>query len=159
MVLPGKSGPIEQYEIFGVWRICLDDGDDIVFLEIRPHEIAYESKDNTVSYKFHEASWPLGAKIEFKYKNKTYSASLRRRIPRSLKLKGEIYQAGWWWKRSVGTFVGRKMAYRELKGEEATIWRNDDDEDDCTATTAADSASDNESNKKPDVISVKLKVD
>ena len=51
------------------------------------------------------------------------------------------------------------MAYRELKGEEATIWRNDDDEDDCTATTAADSASDNESNKKPDVISVKLKVD
>lgn len=163
-ILPTKSGPVEMYEIFGVWRICLDEGDEILFFEIRPHEIAFGSKGNTIPYTFKEATWSSYARIEFKVKNKTYRATLRRRLPRSLKLKGEICNEGWWWKRSVGTFVGRKMAHRELKGDDAKAWRDDQDDDDCTATTLATAddqskGGDSSSQGRPSTIKVKLKVD
>jgi hypothetical protein len=47
--------PVEQYEILGMWRLSLNDGDDIAFLEIRPHDLSYGKKHRVSKYTFQQA--------------------------------------------------------------------------------------------------------
>jgi hypothetical protein len=50
--------PVEQYEIFGMWRLSLNSGDTILFLEIRPHDLSYGKKHKVTKYTFTAASVP-----------------------------------------------------------------------------------------------------
>lgn len=47
--------PVEQYEILGMWRLSLNEGDDIAFLEIRPHDLSYGKKHRVAKYTFQPA--------------------------------------------------------------------------------------------------------
>jgi hypothetical protein len=53
-----QKRPVEQYEIFGMWRLSLNDGDTILFMEIRPHDLSYGKKHRVAKYTFTPASAP-----------------------------------------------------------------------------------------------------
>jgi hypothetical protein len=44
--------PVEQFEILGMWRLSLNNGDDIAFMEIRPHDLSYGKKHRVSKYTF-----------------------------------------------------------------------------------------------------------
>jgi hypothetical protein len=138
---------VEKAEVYGLWRLQLDDGNRIN-LEVTPrHAILIVDGDDVrkttfrAPYKFHPARWPVRARIEFSTRQYLYQIILHRKVAARnvLKLKGTIRTrpttGGFWGggsgrQRVVHTFVGKRRLRLDVQGEEEDNDVDDDDDDD-----------------------------
>jgi hypothetical protein len=142
---------VEKAEVYGLWRLQLDDGNRIN-LEVTPrHAILIVDGDDLrktsfrAPYKFHPARWPVRARIEFSTRQYLYQIILHRKVAARnvLKLKGTIRTrpttGGFWGggggrPRVVHTFVGKRRLRLDVQEEEEEedddVGNVDDDDDD-----------------------------
>jgi hypothetical protein len=134
---------VEKAEVYGLWRLQLDDGNRIN-LEVTPrHAILIVDGDDLrktsfrAPYKFHPARWPVRARIEFSTRQYLYQIILHRKVAARnvLKLKGTIrtrpMTGGFWGggggrPRVVHTFVGKRRLRLDVQEEEKEEEEDDD---------------------------------
>lgn len=134
---------VEQTEVYGLWRLQLDDG-GILNLEITPKFaiLVDDGRPFRMTYKFIKAKWPIRARIEFKTKRYFYKAILHRKIAarRVLKMKGKISRQGRWGGRKevVHSFIGKRRLKLEVPPEEEAVEEEDYDSEDSYRSEESD---------------------